>query len=149
MVLYKKSYQHSAPKNIVTNCIKASFKVLFQTLYKVDDTDIEGKRYHKFPPRVVEKGDKYIVAYSNKNAKNSVMLFDYPTKQDGDFERYLVKFNPHCGLIRTSKNIFSSKINTFSDRADFFCLFHVVNMPKIEASIFEFFVVLNPSSLPP
>ena len=58
----------------------------------VDGVEFEGRQYYRFPPRVVEKGDKYIVAYSNKNVKHSVLLFDYPIREDGDFERYLERF---------------------------------------------------------
>jgi len=61
--------------------------------YYVDGVEFEGREYYKFPPREgVEAGERYIVAYSNKNVKKSVMFFNYPIKQDDDFEKYLEKF---------------------------------------------------------
>jgi len=62
--------------------------------YNVDGVEIEGKMYYKWPPRDGAKaGEQYVVAYSNKDVKKSIMLFDYPIKQEGDFEKFL-KVNP-------------------------------------------------------
>jgi len=41
MVFCKKSYQHSAPKNIVINCINAFLKVFFRTLSKIAQWEIQ------------------------------------------------------------------------------------------------------------
>jgi len=60
--------------------------------YNVDGIEFEGKKHSFVPREGVKRGDKYIVAYSNKNVKNSVMLFEYSIKQDGDFEKYIEKF---------------------------------------------------------
>ena len=60
--------------------------------YNADGNEIEARQSYSVPHEGIEKGDKYIVAYSNKNVKKSVMLFDYPIKQEGDFEKYLEKF---------------------------------------------------------
>ena len=44
----------------------------------------------------VQKGDKYLVIYNEKNPKESCMLFEYPIKDSKDFERYIkeLKNNP-------------------------------------------------------
>ena len=60
--------------------------------YNVNGIEIVGRDYYRFPPRVVEAGDRYIVVYSSKNARNSMLLFAYPIKEDGDFEKYLEQF---------------------------------------------------------
>ena len=61
--------------------------------YNVDGNEFEGREYYKFLlHQGVEAGKQYIVAYSNKNVKKSVMLFEYPIEQDDDFEKYLEKF---------------------------------------------------------
>ena len=105
MIYYGKVGHENDVKSILEDCeyTVGTVKVFFFAIsppepyveykYKVDNTEIEGKRYHKFPPREgVEKGEKYIVAYSNKNLKKSLLLFDYPVKEEGDFENYLKKF---------------------------------------------------------
>ncbi|MDR2037434.1 MAG: hypothetical protein LBQ60_05880 [Bacteroidales bacterium] len=64
--------------------------------YYVDGTEIEGREYHNLVLTRGMKGaevdERYIVAYSKKNVKESVMLFKYPIKQAGDFEKYLEEF---------------------------------------------------------
>ena len=64
--------------------------------YYVDGVEIEGKKYHHLVltrgMKGVEVGEKYVVAYSNRNVKKSIMLVEYPIKQDDDFENYLKKF---------------------------------------------------------
>jgi len=61
--------------------------------YKVGGDEINGEGgYYFMPLDGVEKGEKYIVLYSNKDVRNSVMLFKYPIKQDVDFEKYLEEF---------------------------------------------------------
>ena len=104
MIYYGKAGIENEEKSILEDCeyTVGTVKIFFMAIsppepyleykYKIDNTENEGKRYYKFPPRVVEKGDKYIVAYSNKNAKKSLLLFDYPIKEEGDFENYLKNF---------------------------------------------------------
>ena len=61
--------------------------------YNVDGVEIEGREYYKWPPREgAKEGEQYVVAYSNKDVKKSLMLFDYPIMQEGDFEYYLERF---------------------------------------------------------
>ena len=64
--------------------------------YYLDSVEIEGKEYRNLVltrgMKGVKVGEQYIVAYSNKNKKKSLMLFNYPIKQDCDFESYLEKF---------------------------------------------------------
>ena len=61
--------------------------------YFVDGVEFEGRQYHRWPPRDGAKvGEQYLVAYSNKNVKRSILLFDYPINQEGDFENYLKRF---------------------------------------------------------
>ena len=61
--------------------------------YYVEGDEIKGKgSSYLVPTSGIEEGEKYIVVYSKKNVKNSVMLFKYSIKQDGDFENYLEEF---------------------------------------------------------
>ena len=60
--------------------------------YDVDGIEFEGRKHSFVPREGVKIGDKYIVAYSNENVKNSVMLFEYSIKQEVDFEKNIEKF---------------------------------------------------------
>ena len=69
--------------------------------YKIDNTTYK-YRYNKgpgikhIPDAAVRKGEKYLVIYNKNNPNKSRMLFKYPIKDSGDFERYVkdLKNNP-------------------------------------------------------
>jgi len=71
--------------------------------YTVDGVEFESTRSLRLPREGIEKGDRFIVAYSNKNAENSVMLFDYPIKEDSDFEKWLEEFKINPPRLRTPR----------------------------------------------
>ncbi len=68
--------------------------------YIVDGIEIEGRRYYKYipyeyyknPPQNSKEKELFVVAYSNNNVKKCLLLFDYPIKQEGDFDKYLDNF---------------------------------------------------------
>lgn len=69
--------------------------------YLIDTTEYEnryssGPGISYIPDTGIQKGDKYLVVYNEKNPKESCMLFEYPIKDSGDFERYVkdLKNNP-------------------------------------------------------
>jgi len=71
--------------------------------YSVDGTEFEGKKHSFVPHEGVKRGDRFIVAYSNRKEKNSVMLFQYPIKQKGDFDNYLEEFKDNPPQYRRYK----------------------------------------------
>jgi len=69
--------------------------------YLVDTIEYEngypsGNGISYIPDSGVQKGNKYLVIYNEKNPKESRMLFEYPIKDSKDFERYIkeLKNNP-------------------------------------------------------
>lgn len=71
------------------------------TKYFVDNTEYENKNtcgpgIQYIPDTGIQKGDKFLVIYNKKKPKESCVLFDYPIKDNGDFERYVknLKNNP-------------------------------------------------------
>jgi len=72
--------------------------------YTVGGVEFEGTRSLRLPHEGIEKGDRFIVAYSNKNAENSVMLFDHPIREDSDFEKWLEEFKTNPPRLRTRRN---------------------------------------------
>jgi hypothetical protein len=69
--------------------------------YKVNDSIYEmryssGPGIKYIPDTGIYEGQKYLVIYDKKNPNKSRMLFKYPIRDSGDFERYVkdLKNNP-------------------------------------------------------
>ena len=83
------SYSKGKPVNIALNQPGESPKVKYK--YSVN-----GKNYEYvlsasvMPiPQDVVVGQQYLIKYLKDDPARSIMLFDYPIKEEGDFERYV------------------------------------------------------------
>jgi len=71
---------------------------------------VKGRKFHArqnvrgVPRDRVQAGQQYIVVYSKKNPNNSFMLFRFPVKEEGDFEKWLKEFKTNPPRLRTRRN---------------------------------------------
>ncbi|MFA6922994.1 MAG: hypothetical protein WC223_01960 [Bacteroidales bacterium] len=50
---------------------------------------------YKMPFEGVNEGERYLVVYKKDKPEKSLMLFDYPIRNDSDFEKYMEEFKKH------------------------------------------------------
>ena len=72
--------------------------------YQIDGTTYsnrieEGNGFNYKIPEDIKKNSKYIVIYEKGKPEESYLLFDYPIRKQGDFERYLKELKTHTPQI--------------------------------------------------
>ncbi len=95
-------YSSSKPGFIIPRGSGSTAKPSEVSLKYTIDTTIYKNRYNNgpgishIPDTGIYEGEKYLVIYDKKNPSKSRMLFKYPIKDSGDFERYVkdLKNNP-------------------------------------------------------
>jgi len=74
---------------------KVNFKYVVDSI-EYENHEANGPGISYIPNKGIQEGERYLVIFNINNPEDSKMLFKYPIKDSGDFERYVkdLKNNP-------------------------------------------------------